>query len=80
MDLLALSGGLVLAVAMRKAVKTWAARRQFRVALMVLLLHFWALLEAAAELNNATAGGMPACMLLLRGGGGRGHQEGKGGL
>jgi hypothetical protein len=31
MDLLALSGGSVPAAAMRKAVRTWAARRQFRV-------------------------------------------------
>ncbi len=31
MDLLALSGGSVLVAATRKAVRTWVARRQFRV-------------------------------------------------
>jgi hypothetical protein len=54
-------------------------RIKFRVCIDGFLLLFGALLEVAAELDNATAGVTPAYMLSLRSGRRGGHREGEGG-
>jgi hypothetical protein len=75
MDLLASSGSLASAGAVRKVDRIWAAWMQFRVCIDGRFTAFWALLGAVTKYNNADARRMPACILALRGGGGGAGRE-----
>ena len=78
MDLLASSGSSVPAAVVRKAVGTWAARRQFGVRIVADLLCFWVGVGSGGRIRQCHRQECPCMCVVVDGRQGRREQRDKG--